>query len=124
MSWITRFLALAALLMTISVASAQQPASNARLYVVTYVDVYPNFAADAAKAMQQFVADSRKDEGFVRLEVMRDVARINHFSIVEVWQSRAAYEAHLNKPHVKALREKLQPGLGSPYDERLYNLLE
>jgi quinol monooxygenase YgiN len=123
MSWNTRILVVPALLAIASIAPAQQ-VSTGRLYVVTYVDVYPNFAADAAKAMQQFVADSRKDEGFVRLEVMRDVSRSNHFSIVEVWQSRAAYEAHLGKPHVKAFREKLQAGLGSPYDERLYNLLE
>src|SRR5215472_15836528 len=98
--------------------------SGKQLYVVTYVDVFPNFAAETAKQMQQFAEDSRKDPGCVRFEVMRDVERTNHFSIVEVWQSRQAYDAHLGLAHTKTFREKIQPGLGSPFDERLYYLLQ
>jgi quinol monooxygenase YgiN len=95
-----------------------------RLYVVTYVDVYPNFADGTADALRQFVAASKKDPGFVRFEFMRDVSRTNHFAIVEVWQSRQMYEGHLTQPHVKAFREKIQPWMGSPFDERLYNVVE
>jgi len=94
-----------------------------QVHVVTYVDVYPNFAADTAKLLQQFAADNRKDVGFVRFEALRDVARVNHFAIVEVWQSKQAYDAHLALPHSKAFRDALQAGLGSPFDERLYNAL-
>ena len=104
-------------------ALAQAPAT-ARLYVVTYVDVYPNFAAGTVEALTQEVAASKKDAGFVRYEFMRDVARINHFAVVEVWQTRQAYEAHLTQPHVKKFRETIQPWMGSPFDERLYNLVE
>jgi quinol monooxygenase YgiN len=99
-------------------------AQSGRLYVVTYVDVYPNFAAGTADALTQEVAASKKDAGFVRYEFMRDVSRTNHFAIVEVWQSRQAYDAHLTQPHVKKFRETIQPWLGSPFDERLYNLVE
>ena len=95
-----------------------------QLYVVTYVDVFPNFAAETAKQLQQFAEDSRKDPGCVRFEVMRDVERTNHFSIVEVWQSRQAYDGHLGLAHTKTFREKIQPGLGSPFDERLYYMLQ
>jgi len=101
---------------------AQQKAEP-QVHVVTYVDVYPNFAADTAKLLQQFAADNRKDAGLVRFEALRDVARANHFAIVEVWQNQKAYEAHLTAPHSKAFREQLQMGLGSPFDERLYNAL-
>jgi quinol monooxygenase YgiN len=104
-------------------AAAQGGAAGKNLYVVTYVDVFPNFAADTAKYLVQFAADSRKDPGSVRFEVMMDVSRTNHFSIVEVWKDRQAYDAHLNLPHTRTFREKLQPGLGSPYDERMYNAL-
>jgi quinol monooxygenase YgiN len=100
----------------------QQPAKQ--LYVVTYIDVFPNFAADTSKALLQFAADSRKDPGSVRFEVMRDVERTNHFTVVEVWASRQAYEAHLGLAHTKQFREKIQPGLGSPFDERLYYNLQ
>jgi quinol monooxygenase YgiN len=100
-----------------------QPKAESNLHVVTYVDVYPNFAAEAAKLLAQFAADSRKDQGSVRFEVMRDVARMNHFAIVEVWQSRQAFESHLAAAHVKRFREAIQANLGSPFDERLYNAL-
>lgn len=101
---------------------AQQKAEP-QLHVVTYVDVYPNFADNTAKLLGQFAADNRKDAGFVRFEALRDVARANHFAIVEVWQSKQAYDAHLAAPHTRAFRDQLQMGLGSPFDERLYNAL-
>ena len=112
-----------AVMLSMGLALAQTPAGG-RLYVVTYVDVYPNFAPGTVEALQQFVAASKKDAGFVRFEFMRDVSRVNHFAIVEVWQSRQAYEAHLTQPHVKVFRDKIQPWMGSPFDERLYNLVE
>ena len=114
-----RLIVTAVLLVTL--AAAQQKGPAPQLHVVTYVDVYPNFAAEAAAALAQMAADSRKEAGFVRLDILRDTARSNHFAIVEVWQTRQAFDAHTASPHVRALREKLQPSLGSPYDERLYN---
>ncbi|PWT97064.1 MAG: hypothetical protein C5B51_32080 [Terriglobia bacterium] len=110
----------AALLGAALTAPAQQPAAR-QLYVVTYVDVFPNFAADTNKLLVQMASDSRKDPGSVRFEVLRDVERANHFTIVEVWQSKQAYDAHLMLDHTKQFREKIQPYLGSPFDERLYN---
>ena len=107
-------------------ASAQQKAEtkSGALYVVTYVDVFPNFTDETLKALRQFATDSRKDQGSVRFEFLQDVVRTNHFSIVEVWQNRQAYDAHLTQQHSKLFREKIQPGLGSPFDERLYNLVQ
>jgi quinol monooxygenase YgiN len=103
-------------------AGAQDP--DERLYVVTHVDVLgPNGAAEAAKMLHEFAADSRKDEGSVRFEVLRDPNRLNHFTIVEVWRTRQDFETHLAAGHTRAFREKLQPMLGSPFDERLHKLL-
>ena len=112
-------LALAAMaLSTPAAAQTEQP-----LHVVTYIDVFPMFAADTAKALQDFSAASSKDPGFVRMDVMRDVDRTNHFAVVEVWRTRKEYEAHLGQAHTRQFREKIQPGLGSPFDERLYHTL-
>ena len=103
--------------------AAAQPGASDELHVVTYVDVFPNFAADTARALKQFATDSQKDSGYVRMEVLRDIERSNHFTILETWKSRNAYEAHLSQPHTKEFREKLQRWLGSPFDERLYHAL-
>ncbi len=98
--------------------------SDERLYVVTHVDVLgPNGAAEATKMLHQFAADSRNDQGSLRFEVLRDPDRLNHFTMVEVWRTRQDFESHLAEGHTKAFREKLQPMLGSPFDERLHKLL-
>jgi quinol monooxygenase YgiN len=103
-------------------AAAQD--ADERLYVVTHVDVLgPNGAAEAAKALHQFAADSRTDPGSVRFEVLRDPDRLNHFTIIEVWRTRQDFESHLAASHTRAFRERLQPMLGSPFDERLHKLL-
>jgi quinol monooxygenase YgiN len=98
--------------------------TDQRLYVVTHVDVLgPSGAAEAAKMLHQFAIDSRQDPGSVRFEVLRDPDRLNHFTMVEVWRTRQDFESHLAASHTRAFREKLQPMLGSPFDERLHKLL-
>jgi quinol monooxygenase YgiN len=49
--------------------------------------------------------------------------RLNHFTIVEVWPTKEAFEAHTAAEHTRRFREKLAPRLGSPFDERLHSLL-
>lgn len=105
-------------------AKPQPKSPEKQLYVVTYVDVFPDFAVESLKQLLQFAADSRKDPGSIRFEVVQDVARTNHLMMVEVWQSRDAFEKHLTLPHSKTFREKLNPGLGSPFDERLSYLMQ
>jgi quinol monooxygenase YgiN len=105
-------------------ALVAQVGKEKELYVVTHIDVTPNFAADTAKEVAQLAVDSRKDPGCVRFEALRSVDRMNHFEVVEVWRTRKDFEAHLALDHTKRFREKIQPGLGSPFDERLYNVLE
>jgi quinol monooxygenase YgiN len=87
---------------------------------VTHVDVIPPFTVEGRKLLQQFATESRKDAGAVRIEVFEDLSRPNHSTVVEVWKSKKAYEDHLAADHVKAYRTKLQPMLGSPFDERLH----
>jgi quinol monooxygenase YgiN len=105
-------------------AAAQEPARSGKsVYVVTHVDVTPNFIADTTKLLRELAAESRKDPGVVRFEVLQQDSRANHYTIVEVWQTRQAFEAHSAAEHTKHYREKLQPMLGSPFDERLHVLL-
>jgi quinol monooxygenase YgiN len=102
--------------------AAGNVAADERLYVVTHVDVMPKFTDAARDLLKQFAADSRKDAGAVRIEVLEELGRSNHSTVVEIWASRQAYEDHLAADHTKAYRAKLQPMLGSPFDERLHRL--
>ena len=104
---------------------AQESGTRDRIYVVCHVDVAPGTsAASGTKMLQQYVMDTSKDKGAVRIEAYVQVDRNNHFSVVEVWQDRAAFEAHENASHTKQFRQEIQPLLGSPFDERLHQLLE
>ncbi len=110
----------------VGVAAAQQPAKEpgGAVYIISFVDATPNFAMDCAKLLVQFAAESKKDPGVVRFEVLRQDSRGNHFMMSEVWRSRQAFEAHEAAEHTKQFREKLQPMLGSPFDQRVHSLLQ
>jgi quinol monooxygenase YgiN len=104
-------------------AVPQTPGKN--VYVVTHVDIAgtPAIVAEATRLLKEFSADSQKDPGVVRFELLLQDGRLNHFTIVSVWQTRDAFEAHSGAEHTKRFREKIQPMLGSPFDERLHGLL-
>jgi quinol monooxygenase YgiN len=104
-------------------AGAQTPSKN--VYVVTHIDVAgtPPMVAEATKLLKELAVDSLKDPGVVRYELLLQDGRLNHFTIVSVWQSKEAFEAHSAAEHTKRFREKIQPFMGSPFDERLHNLL-
>ena len=105
-------------------ARAQESGARDRIYAVSHVDVVPTDAAAGTKLLQQYVVDSRKDKGAVRVEAYIQVSRINHLTLVEVWENRQALEAHEAAAHTKKFREQIDPMLGSPYDERLHTIAE
>jgi quinol monooxygenase YgiN len=105
-------------------ALAQEPAMHDRIYAVTHVDILPTGVAAGTKLVQQYVADSRKDKGAVRIEAYAQVSRVNHLTVVEVWQNQKAYDEHVAAEHTRQFRQQIDPMLGSPYDERLHQNLE
>jgi quinol monooxygenase YgiN len=94
-------------------------------YAVTHVDVIGSGGnlAEAVRLVREFVAGSRQDAGVIRFEALQQEGHANHFTIFEVWQSRQAFEAHSAAEHTKRFRQALQPMLGSPFRERLHNLV-
>ena len=105
-------------------ALAQEPAAHDRIYVVTHVDIIPPEKDAGTKLVQQYVADTRKDKGLVRVEAGAEISRGNHISIVEVWQNQKAFDEHVAAAHTRQFRQQIDPMLGSPYDERLHQSLE
>jgi quinol monooxygenase YgiN len=105
-------------------ALAQEPATRDMIYVVAHVDIIPPETAAGTKLVQQYVADTRKDKGIVRVDASAEISRVNHISIVEVWQNRQAFDEHVAAAHTRQFRQQIDPKLGSPYDERLHHSLE
>lgn len=99
------------------------PAPGA-LYVVTHVDVIPPRKDDGVVSLKQLAEESRKEAGNARFDVIQQVNRANHFTVIEVWKDRAAFDAHAMTAPTRQFREQLAPMSGSLYDERLYTALK
>lgn len=108
----------------LTVGTATAPGSAGAVYVVTHVDVIPPRKDDAVAALKQLAEDSRKDPGHVRFDVVQQTNRPNHFTVVEVWADRKAFDAHGMASPARRFRDQLAPMSGSLYDERLYLALD
>ena len=102
---------------------AQEQAMKERIYVVTHVDVLPNNPG-GAKLLQQYAEQTRKEKGAERIELYVQISRTNHFTLVEVWDNQADFDAHEADPHSKQFRDQLAPMLAGPFDERLHKIFE
>jgi quinol monooxygenase YgiN len=120
LSAIRPWLALAAVLNVTQTAGAQTIADTP-VHVVAHVDILPDGLAQAKQALSNYVAQARKDAGLADVRVLEQIDRPNHFTLLETFRSKAAYETHLAMPHVLAFRTVVQPYLGSPFDERLHS---
>jgi len=102
-----------------------QPAPPGRVvYALTHIDLVPPQADATLPALIRLAEESRRDQGNGRYEVLRESARANHVTLIEIWSNRRLLEAHQAQPHTIRARDKLQAALGSPYDERLYKVLD
>jgi len=101
-------------------AARADEASDAAVYTVSYIEVMPASQGETIALLRQYREASRKEEGNVRLEVLQQHSRPDHFVLLETWQDQKALDAHGMATHTVQLREKLQPLRVSPFDERLH----
>ena len=115
------FLALFFLFAIASPSRADERSSDAASVVtVIHIDAMPQFQREAAGLLAGFRRDSLKEEGARGFEVLQEIDHPNHFTLVETWGDRKAYEAHAIAGLTRRFRDRLQPMLGSPFDERLH----
>ena len=109
----------------VMVSRAQAQPAKA-VYVITHVDFapQPGGLGEALNMLKQYASDSLKDPGAMRFEVLQQDNRPNHLTLVEVWRSRADFEAHTAAEHTKQFREKSHSMMGSPFDERIHSMLQ
>jgi quinol monooxygenase YgiN len=107
----------------LSVGSGPAAGAAGAVYAVTHVDVIPPRKDDAVALLTQLAAASRTDTANVRFDVVQQTNRPNHFTVVEVWKDRGAFDAHGMAAPTRQFREQLGPMSGALYDERLYAVL-
>jgi quinol monooxygenase YgiN len=94
------------------------------IHIVTHMDSIPPFKDEAAGALKQLAEASVKQPGVVRYQVLVQTNRPNHFKLLETWADQTAFEAHVAAGPTKQFRDFVQKGTGSPYDERLYKVVQ
>src|SRR5262249_19012705 len=95
-------------LATIRQISAEE-AVNSPVYAVTYLEVAPLAAGQAAALARQHADASRKEAGNVGFEMFAEIGRPNRLAVLEAWRDKPAYEAHGAAASTAAFRDKLQP---------------
>ena len=103
----------------LTVADATTPPPGA-LHVVTHVDVIPPRKDDGAAALNRLAEESRRHAGNLRFEVVQQLTRPNHFTVMEAWKDAGAFETHTMADATRAFRDALAPATGALYDERRY----
>jgi len=101
-------------------AARADEASDAAVYLVSYIEVMPSSQGEASALLRQYREASRKEAGSMRLEVLQQSSRPDHFALVEIWQDQQAFAAHSKAAPTTQLRAMLQPLRVSPYDERVH----
>jgi quinol monooxygenase YgiN len=105
------------------------PTTSARdhkgaVFVVTHVDLIPPKKDEGLAALKEVSRPSRAEPGNLRYEILQQNSRPNHFTLVETWRNREAFEAHEVAAHTRKLRDLLLPLQGALYDERLYSAVD
>jgi quinol monooxygenase YgiN len=115
---------LAALLLTIATHSTvQAQSSGGAIYGVTALDVAPTAAAQGVALLRQYRDGALKQPGNMGVTLLQEVEWPNRFIIYEVWKDGSVYEANEKAAHSVALRDKLKPIAGAPYDRREYEAI-
>ena len=94
--------------------------SKGGIFAVTHVDIVPTEKERGINLVKDMTANSRSDAGAIRFEVLTQISRPNHVTVVEIWKNKAASDAGEAAPHKVKFRETLAPMSGSLYDERFY----
>jgi quinol monooxygenase YgiN len=93
------------------------------LVIVVHVDAMPPFTAQALEQLKSYREDTLKERGAERVDILQQVGRPNHFSIVEQWANQKAFDDHVSAPHTLKFRSNLQSMLGAPFDERPHHFI-
>lgn len=119
------YLSLSIVILSSSVAvqiRAQAPAETG-FYAVSYVDVIPSASPAMIAAYTQYRDTSRKEDGYVRFDLLDQIGRPSHFAVIETWRDQKAFDAHGMAAHVTQYRDALRSIRVSGYDQRPYKAL-
>ena len=94
-----------------------------QVFVITHVDVDPQFVGQVQPLLNTFVSDSLRDAGVQTFALVSQTPTANHFQLVETFANQQAFDDHVSASHTVIFRTNADASLGAPYDERLYHFV-
>ena len=110
-------------LLTGTVNPRSRHAQARQIFVITHVDVDPQFVPQAQPLLNTFVADSLNDPGVQTFALLSQTPTLNHFQLIETFENLNAFDDHVSAQHTVDFRTATAPFLGAPYNERLYQFV-
>jgi quinol monooxygenase YgiN len=106
-------------------AGTQYKAPTAgNVMVISHLDACCGGTPTLEAAMKSVADAAMKERGMVRFEVLDQLPpRQNHARLYEEWASERDYVAHNLSQPVRDAFSRLQEYLGTPYDQRVYRLV-
>jgi quinol monooxygenase YgiN len=108
---------------TMLAQDAAQTAPPQNVYVITYIEVAPASASAARQLIVDHGLDARKASGAIQIDALQRIDHINHFALVEQWQSANARQAYASSDTATKFRKTLGPLQSAAYDERVHSAL-
>jgi quinol monooxygenase YgiN len=79
----------------------------------------PGKEADLEQALREAVEPSQREDGCLVYALHRAVEEPGRYTIVEMWKSKDAFDAHTASPHLGTLGPKLGDLLAAPPEIRV-----
>jgi quinol monooxygenase YgiN len=111
-------MATATALVAVAPAALAQDASDPTRYVMRYIEVAPSAKDQGADLVKKLAAESKKDAGVMRFDVVQRTAPANQFLTIEIWKDQASLDAHMAAAHTKQFLDAVKPLLLAPIDDR------
>ena len=104
-------------------ASTAMAAVTGPVVVVAHIDLLPQAVPQGVQTLRDFAQESRRDPGVASFVLITWAPTTNHFQLLEVYNSMAAFQNHVQAPHTVAFRSSIEADIGAPFDERIYTPL-
>lgn len=90
--------------------------------VTAHGTVKPDCAADFVKEMRPLLPLVRREEGCFKYDLLQSAFAPNDFLLIEEWSSRAAWERHVDAPHMQGLFQKTASWFSTPIEITVYEV--
>jgi quinol monooxygenase YgiN len=115
----TRLIIVAAVALLATCATVR--ADSVAIRSATNIDIMPDRFEEGMSALRQYMDGAKGDKALTSVQLSQQTGSPNHFILIQTMADESGYKSHVQASYVLKFRQRLQPLLGSPWDERLYS---